>query len=151
MYDLIAVLLGMLVAVAFISIAVIVLIVISYWKIFEKAGEDGWKALIPYYNSYILYKIGWETKWFFVMLGITVADMILFMSGVPALVGFSWVLTLANLGIMIPLSINLAKNFGKTGGFAAGLILLPLIFYPILAFGSSQYVRNQTENPGATF
>ena len=44
-----------------------------------------------------------------------------------------------NLIIMIILSIELAKCFGKGGGFAAGLILLPIIFYPILAFGSAEY------------
>ncbi|MBZ0199154.1 MAG: DUF5684 domain-containing protein, partial [Ignavibacteriaceae bacterium] len=35
--------------------------------------------------------------------------------------------------------VDLAKVFGKGGGFAAGLIFLPMIFYPILGFGDAEY------------
>ncbi len=27
-----------------------ILQVVAYWKIFEKAGEPGWKAIVPFYN-----------------------------------------------------------------------------------------------------
>jgi hypothetical protein len=37
-------------------------------------------------------------------------------------------------------SFDLAKAFGRGAGFAIGMILLPLIFLPILAFGNSKYV-----------
>ena len=33
----------------------------------------------------------------------------------------------------------LSKSFGQNEGFTVGLILLPIIFYPILAFGSAKY------------
>ncbi len=38
-------------------ITLAVLSYIAYWKLFEKAGEKGWKALIPYYNTYITAKL----------------------------------------------------------------------------------------------
>jgi hypothetical protein len=41
------------------------------------------------------------------------------------------------------IAIDLAKCFGQSGAFAVGLILLSLIFYAILAFGSAQYRRVQ--------
>ena len=47
---------------------------------------------------------------------------------------------LVNLVIGIIVAIELAKCFGKGGGFAVGLILLPFIFMLILAFGSAKYV-----------
>jgi hypothetical protein len=34
------------------------------WKIFEKAGEAGWKSIIPIYNVYIMYKIVGMKNWF---------------------------------------------------------------------------------------
>ena len=37
-------------------IAAIVLIIIGTWKILQKAGEDGWKAIIPFYGKYTLFK-----------------------------------------------------------------------------------------------
>ena len=36
--------------------------------------------------------------------------------------------------------VGLANNFGKGGGYAVGLLFLPIIFYPMLAFGDAQYV-----------
>ena len=40
-----------------VAIVIAVLQVIAMWKIFSKAGEAGWKSLIPIYNSVILFKI----------------------------------------------------------------------------------------------
>ena len=37
---------------------------VSRWKLFEKAGEAGWKALIPYYSQYIYCKACRCTKVF---------------------------------------------------------------------------------------
>ena len=44
-----------------------------------------------------------------------------------------------NFIIAIILLIDLAKSFGKGVGFGIGLILLSVIFFPILGFGSAQY------------
>ena len=44
-----------------------------------------------------------------------------------------------NFAIIVLMDINMAKKFGKDIGFAIGLILLPIIFMPILAFGKSTY------------
>jgi len=35
---------------------------------------------------------------------------------------------------------KLAEKFGKSGGFGVGLLLLPIIFFPILWFGKAEYV-----------
>lgn len=40
-----------------ILIALIVLNCVALYQLFEKAGESGWKALIPFYNRYIYCKI----------------------------------------------------------------------------------------------
>lgn len=40
------------------------LVVIGAWKMFEKAGEAGWKAIIPIYNMYIVFKFAWQTMYF---------------------------------------------------------------------------------------
>lgn len=38
-----------------------VLLVIARWKMFQKAGEAGWKSIIPVYSTYISFKICWGT------------------------------------------------------------------------------------------
>ena len=36
--------------------------VVAAWRIFTKAGEAGWKSIIPIYSTYITYKISWKKK-----------------------------------------------------------------------------------------
>lgn len=57
-------------------------------------------------------------------------------------------------------SINLlSKSFGKDEGFTVGLLFLGIIFYPILGFGSAQYIGpygdqaafQAAQNPGFDF
>ena len=41
------------------------------------------------------------------------------------------------------ISNELSKAFGKDTGFTVGLILLPFIFYPILGYGSAEYLLDK--------
>ena len=100
-----------------IQLALIVLMVVSMWKIFDKAGKPGWAALVPIYNLVVLLQIIDKPVWWIIL----------------------FLIPLVNFIIMIICTIALAARFGKGGGYAAGLIFLPFIFYPMLAFGSDQY------------
>ena len=86
-------------------------------KIFAKAGQGDWKALIPVYREFTLFKITWGSGWKFLFLLIPVAQIVFY------------ILTMVKLG----------KAFRKNAGFIIGLILLPLIFEMILALDKSQY------------
>jgi len=92
-----------------------ILIIAAWWKIFSKAGKPGWAAIIPIYNWIVWCKIVGRPAWWVLLL--LICFPIFF----------------------IILSIDLAKSFGKGVGFAIGLILLSVIFFPILGFGSSTY------------
>jgi hypothetical protein len=102
----------------FVYLALIVLIIVALWKIFTKAGQPGWAAIVPIYNSYILIVeiCKMPILWFILAL-------------IPCT---AWIAA-------IMAALKLAEKFGKEVGFAIGLILLPFIFYPILAFGSATY------------
>ena len=88
------------------------LMIVSLWLIFQKAGEPGWASLIPFYNTYVLFKITWGNGWLFLLL----------------------LIPLANFVILIITYVKLAKAFGKGGRWACGLIFLSAIFMPIMAF-----------------
>lgn len=60
----------------FLSTVITVLTIIAFWKIFQKAGEKGWKAIIPFYNQYTEFKIFWTTKWFWITF-IVVASLMM--------------------------------------------------------------------------
>ncbi len=94
-----------------------VFLIASLWKVFEKAGHPGWACLVPFYNIYILLKIANKPGWW----------MLLFF------------IPLVNFIVSIVISIDVAKAFGKDTGFGIGLALLGFIFYPILAFGDAEY------------
>lgn len=99
-------------------LALSVFYIISLWKIFTKAGQPGWAAIIPIYNTYVLLKIvGKPGYWLVLML-------------IP---GVNFVFAIWSMNM-------LSKSFGKDEGFTVGLILLSFIFYPILAFGSAKYL-----------
>ena len=99
------------------SLALSVLLIVAMWRIFQKAGKPGWASIVPFYNIYVLYEITWGSGWRFLMLLIPVYNIIL----------------------AIQTQVKLAKAFGKSGGFAVGLIFLPYVFQPILAFDDSVY------------
>lgn len=91
--------------------------VVAMWKIFAKAGQPGWAAIVPIYNTVVMLQISGRPVWWIIMFFIP----------------------FVNLVFAILLCVSLAKAFGKDGGFAVGLILLAPIFLPILAFGGAQY------------
>ena len=100
-----------------IYLAIIVLVVAGWWRMFTKAGEDGWKAIIPIYDFLVLLKIIGREWWW------------LLLSLIP----------IVNIVVWVVVSLDLAKSFGRGVGFAIGLIFLPFIFAPILGFGSATY------------
>ena len=107
-----------------ITLAVSVLLLISMWKVFTKAGKPGWAALIPIYNVYIMCEIA-EKPWWYMLL---------------------FLVPFANIYAMFVIYDGLSKKLGKTTGFTVGLMLLPVVFFPILAFSKSDVVYNASSN-----
>lgn len=112
--------------------------VIPMWKQFTKAGEAGWKALIPIYNSYMAFKLFYKAKMFWILL------IVSFVSGLLAAIPvIGWIISIGaaifTLVVEIKFVASKAKSFGKGTGFAVGLFFLTLIFDYILAFDGSEY------------
>jgi hypothetical protein len=106
---------------------VIALAVVSTWRVYVKADQPGWASIVPIYNLYILCKIAGKSGWWVLL------SMIPFVGIV----------------ILVILNLELSKSFGKGTGFGLGLSFLPIIFYPILAFGDAEYEGPSTP-PAAT-
>jgi hypothetical protein len=100
-----------------IALVIALVAVASMWKIFDKAGKPGWAAIVPIYNIIVLLEIIDKPIWWIVL----------------------FFLPFVNFIALILINLELAKKFGKDGLFAVGLIILPIIFLPMLAFGSAQY------------
>jgi len=126
-----------------IVLALMVLVFCAQGRLLSKSGENGWKILIPVYGGYLLYKACDA-------VGLFIANMCL--SGFSFLLGLAGageVMTLvimaASLILNIFFCIRMAKAYGKGGGFAVGLIFLPIIFQCILAFGDAEHVMYKAQ------
>ena len=119
-----------------------VLLAIAYWKIFEKAGEPGWKALIPFYNTDSQYKFTWNPNMFWIVLVCSLLGGVLG-STEGALSYVGTLFTLASAIINIIAANKLSKAFGHGVGFTIGLFFLNPIFMLILAFSSDEYIGPQ--------
>ena len=120
-----------------------VLQVIAFWKIFTKAGQPGWKSIIPIYNQYIEFRIAWKIPYmYWVWLACMAAGVILgSINSWVAFIGAIASLSATIIGVLA--TIKLSKAYGHGVGFAIGMIFLGPIFMMILGFGSSQYLGPQ--------
>lgn len=108
-----------------IYLVIVILMIAGLWKTFEKAGEPGWGAIIPFYNVYLMCKIAGRPGWWIILFLIPCVGVI----------------------IAIIVAIDIAKNFGKGAGFGLGLAFLSFIFYPILGFGDARYLGKKASTP----
>jgi hypothetical protein len=97
---------------------ILVLMIVSLWKIFEKAGKPGWAAIIPIYNIIVLLEIVNKPVWWIVLL----------------------LIPFVNIVILIIVMHRLSLSFGQGAGFTVLLIFLGIVGYPLLAFGNYKYV-----------
>lgn len=134
-----------------VAVVYYVLLVVAWWKMFTKAGEKGWKSIIPFYNFYVQCKLTWAPKWFWISIIAAVVCSILGNSAVisslaeplrsiVAVVAFA--ISIFMIVMFILADYRLAKAYGHGGGFTVGLIFLNFIFMLILGFGKSEYKGN---------
>jgi hypothetical protein len=100
-------------------LAIMVVVILGFWKVFEKAGQPGWAAIVPIYNAYILLKIIGRPAWW----------LVLFM------------IPLVNIAIALIVALDVAKSFGQSQAF--GIVMLFLLMgigYLVLGFGNYRYI-----------
>ncbi len=121
--------------------------VIAGIRIFAKFGEPGWKAIIPFYNTYVQYSKVWSSTMGIASVALTLihvvgsnytADNAMLSMVIAIIGGVNFIVTL--LG-----NIKLAKSFGHGTGFGLGLTFLQPIFILILGYSGDPYIGNTTE------
>ncbi len=101
-----------------VGILVGVLMIVSLWKMFLKAGKAGWASIIPIYNIIVQLQIVNKPVWWFILL----------------------LVPIVNIVIAFIIAIELAKRFGKSAAFGFFFLgLFSFIGYPIIAFDDSKY------------
>lgn len=119
-----------------ILIALIVFIIFANWRMFEKAGRPGWAAIVPIYNTVVLFDIiGY--KWYYIFF--------LLLGSIPVIGQILLIL------FTVHYSIKLAKSFGQAVVFGIGLALVNPVFVAILAFSKDIKYIGQTVNGDIDF
>lgn len=102
-----------------IGVVVFIIQIAALWKLFSMAGKPGWACLIPIYNIIVYFQVAGKPAWWILLLLI------------PGV----------NVVIKIIVDLDFARAFNKSTAFAIGIILLPVIFLPVLAFSQeTKYV-----------
>jgi hypothetical protein len=101
-----------------IGLLVAVLLIAAMWKVFSKAGQPGWAAIIPIYNILVLLRVVGRPWWWLLLMFIPFVNLV--------------------IGIVV--YYDLAKSFGHGVLFLLGLLFLPFIFLVILGFGGDKYL-----------
>ena len=105
----------------FVSLCISVLSIVGLWKMFTKAGEPGWKSIIPIYNLYVMFELVWGKGWMFLLLLIPIVNIVI--------------------------SIMFQWKTGKAYGGGTGICLLCVFFssiaYLVLGFGNYEYIGPQ--------
>ena len=115
--------LGLLLFVSIIALAIIVLYVIGTWKLFKKAGKQGWEALIPFYSTYVLVEISGLNWWYFL---IAISGTICTIAKID---GLNYICNLAGMAVNFFVFYNIAKKMKQqpVGYGVAGALVAPII------------------------
>ena len=108
-------------------LAVVVLSIVGLWKVFAKAGQPGWAAIVPIYNLVVLLQVVGRPIWWLILC----------------------LIPCVNIVIILLICIDLAKSFGKSAGYGIGIFLVPFILIPMLGFGADQYKGPAAASPSA--
>lgn len=102
---------SIVIALAIAGTIISTILIISWYILFEKNKEKGWKAIVPIYNIYILMKIANINPFCMLLLFIPII----------------------NLFVFARISVEIANHYDKSALFAVGLFFFPFLFYPILS------------------
>lgn len=126
-----------------ITLAIMIVQLIAYWKIYKKAGKGGWEAIVPFYCNWIIVKIaGLKWYWFLFFFAPLVSSF-------ANLEILGW---LAYLFGTFNCFYNISKRFNKGLGFAICFTLFTPICAAILGFSKKAiYDKNIPVSPNGVF
>lgn len=114
-------------------IAWLVVFLIGKYKLFQKAGKNGWEAIIPFYSTWVLVEIsGLAWWWFFIVIASSIVSILgNDNSGLKLIAG------LTSLVGSFCCYYNLSKKFHKDTGFAVLTTIFSGIMIPVMGFSSN--------------
>ena len=144
MNNIIGTLMGLGLIYMFVMIICYIVYVIGLFKMFHKMGEPGWKAIIPFVNTYTLTDRTWDAKFFWISMLLMVVTN--FLSGFT---DNSLLMLLARVAALAMFVLKICGNYKQSQAFGCGIgMTLILIFFPmigtlLLGYGNYSYIGPQ--------
>ena len=132
---------GIFAAIMALGVIRYLLTAIGYSKMYRKAGEAGWKAFIPVYNTYNNYKISWNGKMFFLSAALYILMSALSNSTMLVIQLATAAAAIALMVVVVKQNVKMAKLFGKGAGTGIALIFFPGITSLILGLGKAEFQK----------
>ncbi|MGM9881947.1 MAG: DUF5684 domain-containing protein [Bacilli bacterium] len=128
---------------AAITITIGVLYIIGLWKLFKKAGKNGWEALIPFYNTYVLIEIAGLNWWYFL---IAISGTIFSILDIKVL---NYITNIASLVVNFFVFYNIAKKMRKSpvGFGVVGIFVAPILIMILGMSKDYQYDNSVVVSP----
>ena len=119
-----------------IVIGIIGVYLAGLWQLFKKAGRQGWEAIIPFYNTWVLAEISGVAWWYALII-------ILSNFGILSDSDLGSILSLASIVANFFICYNLSKKFHQEVGMAILMAIFPIVVMPLMGFSNSyQYDKD---------
>lgn len=121
-----------------VGLAILIFYLIGLWKLFQKAGRNGWEAIVPFYNTWVLTEIAGLAWWY--ALIIIFSDIF---GGTNAEDSLGFILSVCSIVAKFFIFYNISKKLHKDTGFAILMTIFPVIMVPLVGFSSSYQFDNK--------
>ena len=130
-----------------VSAVLLVVTIVGYWKVFEKMGEPGWKAIVPIYNNWVIFQRCAEVRqvfWVYCTAAVVEVAANFGIFGPVLSLGIEdWARTIA-CGTELYMFFEMARCFGQGWKDGIGMWILEFIYIPRLGFDASEYRGRHT-------
>jgi len=123
---------------------------LATWRVFVKAGEAGWKALVPGLREYTIFRIAWNSRAFWIYLAVVMAASFMEVAAdrAGALTVYGIVGSVIDIAVIyyeVVVKMKLAQCFGRSRAFGLFLYFVEFLGMTSLSFGPYDYMRTEEE------
>ena len=118
-----------------IIVPIVIVCLVAKYKMYKKAGRNGWEAIVPFYSEWVYTEIAGVEWWWFIAL--IASNIFTFTThNGDQTISFNFTNVVGLFGAFV-CNYNISKKLHKDVGFAVLMTLFPFVMIPLIGFSSS--------------